>query len=98
MEQGVRGRVARVRFIHDRGRDADYASRPRLAHDGAREIVRRMLDLVPLRRAIEIDEETSVLDFVLVTRNAVRFVARLALARAAMKLPVVPRTDDVIAF
>ena len=97
VEKRVGSRITRIVAIHRRRRDADDADDARFAHDGTRQWMGRMRFLVALRRALEIDEQSSVLDARLITRHAIVFESRLALAGARVKLPVVPRTDDVIA-
>src|SRR5437762_3904774 len=97
VEQRIGSRIPRVVAIHHRRRNSNDAHAARLAHHRSRERMRRVRLLVALRRALEIGEETSVLDLEFESRHAVVFESRLAGSFDAIEFPVVPWTDDEVA-
>src|SRR5215813_7120565 len=90
-------REARVGRIHDGRRDASETHRPRRTLGFARERVRLVRRFCTPRRRRDVDEYAAALDLDGERWHAILFKSRLAHAGAAMELPTVPRTSDVIA-
>src|SRR5215831_18415259 len=97
VEQVVGAREARVGRVHDGRRDASETQRPRRTLGFARERMRLVWRLGTPRRRRDVDEHAAALDLDRERRHAILFESRLAHAGAAMELPTVPRTSDVIA-
>src|SRR5262245_64560892 len=97
IEQVVGAREARVALVHDGRRDAGETQRPRRTFGLARERMRLVRRFGTPRRRRDVDEHATALDLHRERRHAILFESGLADAGAAMELPTVPRTSDVIA-
>src|SRR5262249_55507342 len=97
VEQIVGTRETRVGHVHYGRRDAGETKPPRRTFGLARERMRLVRRFGTPRRRRHVDEHAAALDLHRERRHAVLFVPKLADAGAAMELPTVPRTSDVIA-
>jgi hypothetical protein len=95
-EQLLRPRIARVRPVHDCGRDRGHAEGAGLPPDGSRERVRLVRFLVTRRERPAVDEDAPALHLDGVGRDPVLLEPRLALARPVVEPPLVPGADDVV--
>src|SRR6516225_9752087 len=97
IEQIVGARETRVGHVHHGCRDASETKPPRRTFGLARERMRLVRRFGALRRRREVNEHAAALDLHRERRHAILFESRLADAGAAVELPTVPGTSDVIA-
>jgi hypothetical protein len=97
IEQVVRAGKTRVFRIHRRCRNTGEPQRTAGALNRAGEGMRIVRRLGALGGGRAVDEQAAVLDLDRVRGNAVALETGLANAAAAVKFPVVPGADDVIA-
>src|SRR5215510_8185648 len=97
IKQIVGAREARVGHVHYGRRDASETQRPRRTFGLARERMRLVRRFGPPRRRRDVDEHAAALDLDRECRHAILFESWFADAGAAIELPTVPRTSDVVA-
>src|SRR6185437_10648314 len=97
IEQVIGAGKARIGCIHRGGRDAGKPQWSRRALYLARQGVRRVRLPTALGGGDDVDQHAAILDLHGVGGNAVFLETGFAQAGAAVKFPIVPRADDVIA-
>src|SRR6516225_6412579 len=97
VKQIVGAREARIGRVHYGCRDAGKTRRPWRTFRLAREWMRSVRRFDTPRRRREVDEHAAAFDLHRKRRHAILFESRLPDAGAAMELPTVPMTNDVIA-
>src|SRR5262249_8807708 len=97
VEQIVGARETRVGHVHHGRRDASETKPPRRTFGLARKRMQLVRRFGAPRRRREVNEHAAVLDLHRECRHAILFDSGFADAGAAMELPTMPRTSDVIA-
>src|SRR5262249_47729382 len=78
-------------------RDPHYADRAGLSRDRTCERMELGRHLLPFRGRRKIDIEPAAFDLGSIAWHLILFVPRFSLTSFMMKLPIMPRTDDIVA-